>query len=73
MTEIDLRAILKARARFALRRNCIDAMNDLMTFYKKYKTTFTPLALYGFTDDVIKAEESLAALLETFCDLQSKI
>ena len=73
MNPLDLQIILKARGRNALHRNCINATNDLMTFYKTYKTTLPVLAAYGFENETSKIEQNLAELLETFNNLRAKI
>lgn len=73
MNPADLQTILKARGRNALQRNCTNATNDLMTFYKTYKTTLPVLVAYGYDTEVAKIENNLAELLETFNNLRTKI
>ena len=73
MNPKDLEQIIKARGRNALQRNCTNATNDLMTFYKTYKTMLPILLAYGYEKEVETIEQNLATLLETFNDLRAKI
>lgn len=73
MNKKDFETIMRARGRNALFRNVTDATNDLMAFYKKYKTTLPVLDAFGFCEQVENIETHLAELLEIFNNLRGEI
>lgn len=73
MNKKDFETIMRVRGRNALYRNIADATNDLMAFYKKYRTTLPILNAFGFCEQTENIEMYLAELLETFNNLRSEV